>query len=273
MAYRATETPSEGFGDALAELRRERLVTQIDVGGLDRARDGRLVRLRTGGSPVAAVRRSALHAETEGNPFFIEEIVRHLADAGVRADAAGAGELQRFGLPEGVKRGDLAPAGRLDRRDDRVAARGRGDRPRLRRRAARAACSARRGASSSTRSTRRWRPGWWSRRPASGPLQLLARADPRDAVRGDVGAAPGAHPPPGRRGARGRRRRDGVSALALHFTRAAGPQDAEKAIAYALRAGEQATAMLAHEEAAEHYARALEVLERFEPDALAAAAS
>jgi hypothetical protein len=58
-----------------------------------------------------------------------------------------------------------------------------------------------------------------------------------------------------------------VNALAHHFTRAAEPRDAERAIRYALQAGEQATAMLAHEEAADHYARALEVLERVEPDA------
>jgi tetratricopeptide (TPR) repeat protein len=46
-------------------------------------------------------------------------------------------------------------------------------------------------------------------------------------------------------------------------------EDAEEAIAYALRAAEQATTMLAHEEAAEHYARALDVLGRFQPDATA----
>jgi tetratricopeptide (TPR) repeat protein len=62
-------------------------------------------------------------------------------------------------------------------------------------------------------------------------------------------------------------RRESLPALALHFTRAAGPHDTEKAIAYATRAGEEATSMLAHEEAVEHYARALEVLERFEPEA------
>src|SRR5581483_11599013 len=56
-----------------------------------------------------------------------------------------------------------------------------------------------------------------------------------------------------------------LTALALHFTRAAAPQDADKAVEYARRAGEQATAMLAHEDAAEHYARALEVLQQFAP--------
>src|SRR5437763_1311628 len=41
-----------------------------------------------------------------------------------------------------------------------------------------------------------------------------------------------------------------VSALAYHFTRAAEPADAEKAITYAARAGEVAAAMLSHEDAA-----------------------
>jgi tetratricopeptide (TPR) repeat protein len=59
-----------------------------------------------------------------------------------------------------------------------------------------------------------------------------------------------------------------LGALAHHFTRAAEPRDAERAIRYALAAGAQATAMLANEEAAEHYARALEVLERSSPEAL-----
>ena len=59
-----------------------------------------------------------------------------------------------------------------------------------------------------------------------------------------------------------------INALAHHFTRAADPEDAERAIRYALAAGEQATTMLAHEQAADHYARALEVSERFEPQSL-----
>ena len=58
-----------------------------------------------------------------------------------------------------------------------------------------------------------------------------------------------------------------LTALALHFARAAGPEDADKAIEYATRAGEQATTMLAHEEAVDHYMHALEVLERFNHDA------
>ncbi len=58
-----------------------------------------------------------------------------------------------------------------------------------------------------------------------------------------------------------------VGALALHFARAGARADADRAIAYALSAGAQATEMVAHEEAALHYERALEVLARAHPDA------
>ena len=65
----------------------------------------------------------------------------------------------------------------------------------------------------------------------------------------------------------GRRRERYLPELAYHFTRGADPEDAQKAITYAFRAGEQATTMLAHEEAAEHYARAIDVQGRFQPEA------
>ena len=100
----------------------------------------------------------------------------------------------------------------------------------------------------------------------AGALQLLARADSGDPLRGDVGAAPGPAAPPGRRGARAVRAASATSTRWPSTSRARPTlEDAEKAIRYALRAGEQATAMLAHEEAAEHYARALEVLRAVRP--------
>ena len=57
---------------------------------------------RVGRSPDADFIR-ALYAETEGNPFFIEEILRHLEDAGVSPHDAGAADLARVGLPEDVR--------------------------------------------------------------------------------------------------------------------------------------------------------------------------
>ena len=57
-----------------------------------------------------------------------------------------------------------------------------------------------------------------------------------------------------------------ANALAHHFTQAGEPEDADRAIRYALQASEEATRMLAHEQAAEHYAAAIELLERFHPE-------
>ena len=71
------------------------------------------MRLRAGVSPARAFAR-ALYEETEGNPFFVEEIIRHLIEAGVQVGSASPSELQRFGLPEGVKQVIAFRLGRLE---------------------------------------------------------------------------------------------------------------------------------------------------------------
>ncbi len=266
-AYRDVDQWSEGFDAALAGLRRERLTIQLDVAGLPEAAAMDLVRLRVGGTPSLAFVQ-ALYRETEGNPFFIEEIVRHLTDSGVRSQEAGAGDLERVGLPDDVR--DVISR-RLDRLDPgsiewlRVAA----------------------------VIGRDFDSGLLERVLGFDEDRFLAALE--DAL--DAGLVAEAPAEPGRysfahaliretlyegmssaRRARVHRRvglaleETGddrqIGALALHFTRAADPEDAERAIRYGLRAGEQATAMLANEEAAAHYSRALEVLDRSDPDAL-----
>jgi DNA-binding SARP family transcriptional activator/tetratricopeptide (TPR) repeat protein len=265
-AYRAAEQGTAGYESALAGLRHERLVRELEVRGLPESDASELIRLRTLETPSAAFVR-ALYAGTEGNPFFIEEMVRHLADSGVRSHEAGAGELQRFGLPDGV-RGVISR--RLERLDDdgleclKVASViGRDfdsslletvlgfDEERFLR-ALEVALDA----------------GLVFESPGEHGRYSFAHA----LVRETLYAAMSSH-----RRTRVHRRvglaleqlRDPpLGALAHHFTRAAEPGDAERAIRYALEAGAQAKAMLANEEAAEHYARALEVLERSSPDAL-----
>src|SRR5262249_20666406 len=101
-AYRTTEATAAQFAESLSDLRREGLVTQMPIRGLSEANTAELVALQTGTVPSREFVRE-LYAETEGNPFFIAEIVRHLPEAGVRTDLAGALEVQREGLPEGVK--------------------------------------------------------------------------------------------------------------------------------------------------------------------------
>ncbi|MGZ6378988.1 MAG: ATP-binding protein, partial [Candidatus Limnocylindrales bacterium] len=270
-AYRDVDQWSEGFDAALAGLRRERLMVQLDVGGLGEAEAMELVRLRVGGTPSLELMQ-ALYRETEGNPFFIEEIVRHLSDFGVRSGEAGARDLERVGLPDDIR--DV-----ISRRLERLAP---GSIEWLR-------VAAVLG--------RDFDAGLLERVLGFDEDRFLAALE--DAL--DAGLVTEAPGDPGRysfahaliretlyegmssaRRARIHRRiglalesaathhpdDSQIGALALHFTRAAEPEDAERAIRYGLQAGEQATAMLANEEAAAHYARALEVLDRSDPEAL-----
>ena len=265
-AYRATEAPSSGFAEALVELRRERLVTQIAVSGLSESETAKLVRIRSGADPSPLFCR-ALHEQTEGNPFFIEEIVRHLGEAGVQTDTAGTRALQRVGLPEGVRDVITRRLTRLDAQAIewlRVAAViGRDFDAALLERVTSLDEDEFLNALDEALAA-----GLVVESPAKPGRYSFSHALIRETLYEGMSAP---------RRARTHRRvgealetaggEQNLTALALHFTRAAGSQDAEKAIEYATRAGEQATSMLAHEEAADHYSRALEVLERFRPDA------
>jgi tetratricopeptide (TPR) repeat protein len=98
----ATMRDSEELGgpllDLLARLRRQPSMEQIALGGLDPAETGALVLAREGaGYSLEGIRR--LHADTDGNPFFIEELLR------------GGDEL---GVPEGVKAMIARRLARLD---------------------------------------------------------------------------------------------------------------------------------------------------------------
>jgi DNA-binding SARP family transcriptional activator len=263
VAYR-TEASGQLLGDALADLKREGLLAQIDVAGLSEPETAELVRMRTGEAPSRAFAH-ALHRETEGNPFFIEEIVRNLAEVGVHAGAAGATELQRVGLPEGVKQmiarrtGRLAPETIESLRVAAVIGRdfdaalleqllGLEEEAFLR--ALEEALAA--GLLLESGSD----PGGYSfshmliREALYEGMSAPRRARIHRRV-GEALEAAGEISP---------------GALAHHFTRAASREDAERAIGYARSAAERAGELLAHEEAAEHYARAAEVATRFAPE-------
>jgi DNA-binding SARP family transcriptional activator len=262
VGYRAIETPPHGMSSVLADLHREQLVTELSISGLTAEETAELVRVRTRDTPGPAFAR-ALHEVTEGNPLFIEEMVRHLGEAGVRPSVAEPSDLQRFGLPEGVKQVIARRLGRLD-------------------------TAATQWLRTAAVIGRDFDAGLLARALSWSELEFLDVLD--QALDAGLLAETGAEP--GRysfdhaliretlyegmsRPRRARMHRQvgealeaaggeaEIGALALHFTRAAGPEDAAKAIAYARAAGERASAMLAHEEAAEHYARALEVLNRF----------
>jgi DNA-binding SARP family transcriptional activator/tetratricopeptide (TPR) repeat protein len=80
--------------DVIASLRREGMLTQVPLDGLARGEVAELVAALGSAAPSSDF-VSALHGETEGNPFFVEEVVRHLSETG--------GDLEDAGVPEGVR--------------------------------------------------------------------------------------------------------------------------------------------------------------------------
>lgn len=103
----ATMRDSEELGDELldllARLRRTPSMEQVALGGLDEAETFALVMAREGGDVSDDV-IARLHADTDGNPFFIEELLR-------------GGDL---GVPEGVKAMIARRLARLDELTGRV---------------------------------------------------------------------------------------------------------------------------------------------------------
>jgi DNA-binding SARP family transcriptional activator len=88
----------------LADLRREHPLVRTRVEGFDEHAADDLVasRLR---SPQTRSFVRALHAETGGNPFFMDEVLRSLQEAGALGDDGQALEhaLEGMGVPEGVE--------------------------------------------------------------------------------------------------------------------------------------------------------------------------
>jgi DNA-binding SARP family transcriptional activator len=264
-AYRATEDWSESFEAALTGLRRDRLMREMDIGGLPEADAIQLIAIRAGGTPSDDFSR-ALYRETEGNPFFIEEIVRHLADSGVQPHTAGAQDLQRFGLPDDVREVISRRLQRLDANAIdwlRVAAViGRDFDVSLLERVLgaeedRFLAALDEALAAGLVAEAPADPGHYSfshtliRETLYEGMSTTRRARLHRRVGTALEATTGSS--------------RNLGALAHHFTLAADPEDSELAIRYALEAGQEAMAMLAHEQAADHYARALEVLERFDP--------
>lgn len=265
VAYR-TEMAEPGLLEALADLKRERLVTELEVGGLSESETADLVHRRTAEAPSHAFAR-ALSAATEGNPFYIEELVRNLTSAGVRAGTATATEVDRLALPEGVKEmiarrlAGLGPrtvetlrvAAVVAREFDVALVERLVDLPEEEfLRALEEALAA--GVLLETGVGR------------AGSRAMFSHVLIREALYEGMSAP--------RRGRIHRRVGEALESggessfglLALHFTRAAaGPEDVEKAVSYARRAGQEATEVLSHDDAARHYARALEVVRSFDP--------
>ncbi len=259
----------------LADLRREAGVERVSLHGLD---DTAVETL------VAAVARHELdealvalaHAvrrETEGNPFFIGEVIRHLSESGALFEENGRwtyrGAIAALGIPEGVREVIGRRLGRLSEATNRVlglaAVIGRQFDLALLAKiaevsedavldaldeatAAALVSEVRGGAEQFTFRHALIRTTLYEELSAPRRARLHQRVG--EALEDLVQATPGVR----------------VEELAYHWLAATHAADVGKAIGYARQAGERALAGLAFEEAAAHFERALAVLEPRDSD-------
>lgn len=109
--YRDTDVDrTHPLAEVLADLRREADVERIALRGLTSDEVAAFLEgaagheLGSGASELAV----ALHAATEGNPFFVEEVIRHLAETGRihERDGVWVADVERvedLELPEGIR--------------------------------------------------------------------------------------------------------------------------------------------------------------------------
>jgi class 3 adenylate cyclase len=108
--YRDTElTYDHPLVDVLADLRRREGVERVSLSGLDSVGVAAFVEQAAGralGEEDLALAR-AIHDETEGNPFFVREVLRHLAETGaIKREEGRWGtslSVAEVGIPEGIR--------------------------------------------------------------------------------------------------------------------------------------------------------------------------
>lgn len=259
-AYRTVAAePAKAFTDTLAALAREGAPVPLVLPPLGMGETAVLAAGIAGGEvaePVAA----AIQRATEGNPFFIGEVVRHLQAEGrnLRQPGAATGDIT---VPELVRQvivvrlGQLRPATTALLRQGAVLGDG------------------------FTLEVARTASGLED----DAALDALEEALDAGMLRAEGDAYHFAHAlirrtlydalsPPRRQRlhlraaeaietAHGRQLGPHVAALATHYRLAGAATDPEKAITYALQAGETAQAVFAWEEAAHHWQAALELME------------
>jgi DNA-binding SARP family transcriptional activator len=91
------------LSQTLAELTRERLFERIVLRGLNSEDVAAFIEATWGASPPPAL-VSAVHSQTEGNPFFVTEVVRLLGQEGeLTPERLSGSERWTIRIPEGVR--------------------------------------------------------------------------------------------------------------------------------------------------------------------------
>jgi class 3 adenylate cyclase len=269
-AYRDAELSAvHPLTETLGDLRREPAITVLPLGGLDDTAVVSFMESAAGHSldEDALTLAHAVYRETDGNPFFVWEVLRHLAETGaiVRGSSgrwAATGPGAEIALPDSVRQvigarvarlGDLATkvlsAAAVIGRDfelDLTAAVTGVDEDTLLEllEQARAAALVREVEGA---------PGRYVfghslvqhtiYEDLGGTRRARLHRRVAEALEALVGDAPGAR----------------VGELARHYLLATRPAEADKALAYARQAGESALAALAPDEALRWFAQALEL--------------
>lgn len=106
LTYREVELDqAHGLRDVLVELNRERAATRIKLGRLDREQTRDLLAVMFS-SEIPDTFLDAIYHETEGNPFFIEEVCKALIEEGRISRQNGGwhlGDLKAIQVPQSVR--------------------------------------------------------------------------------------------------------------------------------------------------------------------------
>ena len=270
--YRDTELqPDHPLSATLADLSRESRTERCSLTLLDKAAVATLVHSHAG-HDVPELSR-LLFDETEGNPFFVVEMLRHLTESGaIEAGGDADRRAAAAGVPEGIKSVIGRRLARLGQRTVGVL----------------------RVASVSGRDfgfavlehasdldedqlvealDQAVRARVIEEVTGAADRYMFSHALIRETLYGDLTAT--------RRALLHRRVAASLeylhaadlepyrAQLAHHFTQAGSAGDVEKAIEYGARAGDRAVAQLAYEQAAEHYRKAVSLIESVERPRLA----
>lgn len=265
--YRDTDVaPRHPLIALFADLRRARSFDRLLVKGLNARSTTALIRAWAGGDPPASFSR-AVHEETEGNPFFVEEVLHHLRDSGSLDPDSGrwtsGARVEDLGIPEGVSEVIAHRLGRLSEPAivalTAAAVVGRRFSFRVLQQVAGLSeqdlVDALDEAVAAAIVTELPEAGEYSFAHTLVRETLYARLGTIRRVRqhmriGEVLESTYAHD-----------LEPHLGELAYHFGEGAPGGDIDRAVDYATRAGDRALAVFAYEEAAGHYERALQALE------------
>jgi serine/threonine protein kinase len=101
--YRDVEVDrSHPLSATLAELRRGAEFGRVLLRGLGTPEVQRMLEAITGG-PVPGSLAESIHRQTEGNPLFVQEVVRYLVEEGHLGQGQRASALSSIAIPEGLR--------------------------------------------------------------------------------------------------------------------------------------------------------------------------